>query len=510
MEARFGHDFSHVRIHADVEAARDAAHWNARAITRGPHIFLGPTSLPSERDSGTLLAHELTHVIQADRAAASPSLPASSVETLEGEARRSATAFRRGEAMPLISGLARDLAVPLRDDVDDLGIPTFGNIPQDEPLSGYRLKLEQIDGKWYEIVPGHENRRRASGWYNFVVQDGEIWAEKAKSGLGHTEAARGGRVTYAGQIKFTSHSGKITRWSNASGHYRPTKVFAEQAGLPMDKFKAVAEKGQMVQLPVFPEKTTAAKVHPPTGPEPAPPETTTATKTTTSTTARTVPTVDPPDVKAKPAPAAKARPSLGSAATWGKVSPFEAAMFYIDLHAAHFAALANVKQRAAVARDLLSRVEGLELGAREIGKALESLRTAERELPEYPLQTDEDAEPMVGADELAYVRDYGEAAARIANDAMDARNELSRAIDGWDGAYKQAEETSDFTRKAAMEAVIELELRFSNDGGNFRAYLVNLSKLAGRIESWARTKQYHTSDILGEGWVPESYTPPAP
>jgi hypothetical protein len=197
-------------------------------------------------------------------------------------------------------------------------------------------------------------------------------------------------------------------------------------------------------------------------------------------------------------------------AKWGKVSPFEAAMLYLDLHAPHFAALGDVKQRAAIAKDLLSRVEGLERGARELRKATHALRVAEQELPIYPLQTyEETGVQTVGADELAYVEEYGQAAARIANDAMAARSELHKAIEGWDAARAQAEKTSDFTRRAAMEAAIELELRFSNEGGNFRAYLVESYEHAGRVENWARMKQYHASDILGK-WVPEWYTPPTP
>ena len=59
FEPRFGRDFSHVRLHADAEAAASAHTVNARAYTVGHHVVLGA----GETDPG-LLAHELAHVVQ--------------------------------------------------------------------------------------------------------------------------------------------------------------------------------------------------------------------------------------------------------------------------------------------------------------------------------------------------------------------------------------------------------------------------------------------------------------
>lgn len=85
MEARFGYDFSRVRVHDDARAARTAEGIDAAAFTVGEHIALaGGRSGPSgER----LLAHELAHVVQqgargtrlqrkAEPAISSPSDPA--------------------------------------------------------------------------------------------------------------------------------------------------------------------------------------------------------------------------------------------------------------------------------------------------------------------------------------------------------------------------------------------------------------------------------------------------
>jgi hypothetical protein len=59
MEARFGADFSDVRVHDDGAARESAAELGARAYTSGSHIVIGEGG----RDKHTL-AHELTHVIQ--------------------------------------------------------------------------------------------------------------------------------------------------------------------------------------------------------------------------------------------------------------------------------------------------------------------------------------------------------------------------------------------------------------------------------------------------------------
>ncbi|MCA1572111.1 MAG: DUF4157 domain-containing protein [Chloroflexi bacterium] len=61
MEARFGYDFSRVRVHDDASAAKTAEGIDAAAFTVGDHIALvGGHSGTSER----LLAHELAHVVQ--------------------------------------------------------------------------------------------------------------------------------------------------------------------------------------------------------------------------------------------------------------------------------------------------------------------------------------------------------------------------------------------------------------------------------------------------------------
>lgn len=65
MESRFGHDFSHVKIHADARAARSAAAVGALAYTVGTDVVFGSGQYAPDTPAGRkVLAHELTHTVQ--------------------------------------------------------------------------------------------------------------------------------------------------------------------------------------------------------------------------------------------------------------------------------------------------------------------------------------------------------------------------------------------------------------------------------------------------------------
>jgi len=65
MESMLGHDFSHVRVHTDVNASKSAEAVDALAYTVGSDVVFGESEYRPETASGKrLLAHELTHVIQ--------------------------------------------------------------------------------------------------------------------------------------------------------------------------------------------------------------------------------------------------------------------------------------------------------------------------------------------------------------------------------------------------------------------------------------------------------------
>lgn len=68
LQDRLGHDFRHVRIHADEAAAQAASAIGARAFTVGPHVAFGRGEFrPFQSEGRRLLAHELVHVMQQGR-----------------------------------------------------------------------------------------------------------------------------------------------------------------------------------------------------------------------------------------------------------------------------------------------------------------------------------------------------------------------------------------------------------------------------------------------------------
>jgi hypothetical protein len=70
FEPRFSYDFSQVRVHTDARAAQTARELSARAYTLGRDVAFAPGEYrPQTPEGRTLLAHELTHVVQqGDRA----------------------------------------------------------------------------------------------------------------------------------------------------------------------------------------------------------------------------------------------------------------------------------------------------------------------------------------------------------------------------------------------------------------------------------------------------------
>ncbi|MEO8577440.1 MAG: DUF4157 domain-containing protein, partial [Gemmatimonadales bacterium] len=71
MEPRFGKDFSQVRVHTDANSAESAKAVDAQAYTFGRHVVFGPGRyVPATNEGRSLLAHELAHVIQQEKAPA--------------------------------------------------------------------------------------------------------------------------------------------------------------------------------------------------------------------------------------------------------------------------------------------------------------------------------------------------------------------------------------------------------------------------------------------------------
>lgn len=74
MEARFGADFTGVRVHNGAQAHEHTTALNAKAYTVGEHIAFSPHRFAPQTSEGQrLLAHELAHVVQQRRGGAAPS-----------------------------------------------------------------------------------------------------------------------------------------------------------------------------------------------------------------------------------------------------------------------------------------------------------------------------------------------------------------------------------------------------------------------------------------------------
>lgn len=105
MEAGFGRDLSHVRVHDGPTAVRAAAALDARAFSLGPHLVFGAGEYQPDTPGGRgLIAHELAHVLQAP-AAGQPHAAVVDDPRMESEADRAVQVLAAG-GRPVIASRA--------------------------------------------------------------------------------------------------------------------------------------------------------------------------------------------------------------------------------------------------------------------------------------------------------------------------------------------------------------------------------------------------------------------
>jgi hypothetical protein len=123
MSARFGHDFSRVRVHRGPRAADSAASVAARAYTVGPHVVLGrPVPDLGSAAGQRILAHELAHVLQQPAVVPAGPLPVSDPhDPAEREAADAATRTVRTSAGASVQ----------RDPESGAGVPLHVVTPED-------------------------------------------------------------------------------------------------------------------------------------------------------------------------------------------------------------------------------------------------------------------------------------------------------------------------------------------------------------------------------------------
>jgi hypothetical protein len=134
MESRFGHDFTRVRVHGDVEADRSARALGARAFTVGQDIFFRTGAFAPDSLGGRhLLAHELAHVTQQDRSGGGSSPPrrSASGDLAETDADRAADAVTLG--LDAAVSASPSAAIACEDDDDSIfsTIGDFLSLPTD-------------------------------------------------------------------------------------------------------------------------------------------------------------------------------------------------------------------------------------------------------------------------------------------------------------------------------------------------------------------------------------------
>lgn len=100
FEPRFGHDFSHVRVHTGSKAVESLKSMNALAYTAGHDIVL-----PAQPGDPRLLAHELAHVVQqgSSRSSVFPNSISSPDSAPEREAALTGDAIATGRSLPPLS-----------------------------------------------------------------------------------------------------------------------------------------------------------------------------------------------------------------------------------------------------------------------------------------------------------------------------------------------------------------------------------------------------------------------
>ena len=143
MEARFGHDFGAVRVHTDGAAAAATSRLDAKALAIGHHLAFAPGQFAPDSLAGRqLLAHELTHVVQAGRG---PS-PGRFVSKPGDPAEREATDLGAAALVGPVQSVQPAGAIVHRDpkSAPPTAAPS-GGAPKPPPLAGGAMKFDDGD-----------------------------------------------------------------------------------------------------------------------------------------------------------------------------------------------------------------------------------------------------------------------------------------------------------------------------------------------------------------------------
>lgn len=119
MEARFGRDFSRVRVHKGEKAGQAARAIGAKAYTAGQHIVVGTEPFTPNCPAGIrLLAHELAHVAQVNSVSSTTPQVAPPSTQWEADAHRAALEVSQGHSYQVIPGAPASIHRLLIDPFD--------------------------------------------------------------------------------------------------------------------------------------------------------------------------------------------------------------------------------------------------------------------------------------------------------------------------------------------------------------------------------------------------------
>jgi Domain of unknown function (DUF4157) len=154
MEQRFGHDFSHVRVHTDSLSAAAAESVHSRAFTIGRDVvFAVGQYSPASAEGRRLLAHELTHVVQQGQVAR-PSQIMRKPPTSEPKWPSGGIQVVGADKDDLVSILSTCTGVPMS--LDKQGMLVIGKNKPKGAQGGSTVAIDalrhQVDNKTFGII----------------------------------------------------------------------------------------------------------------------------------------------------------------------------------------------------------------------------------------------------------------------------------------------------------------------------------------------------------------------
>jgi hypothetical protein len=237
---RMGYNFSKVRIHTGRDAADSARDAGAKAYTYGDHVVFNEGRYDTDSDDGrTLIAHELTHVVQQGKAESGPHEFVHAIQQTPSPAQVTAMLQRAPADQPAQLAQSRRILQEAKRIAADLVEEVTGTVINN-PLVGTKARVHRR----------HTQR---------------ILAELEAIANNHTlpDAERNAATSLHGQIEDLNNAARVAEIERdrAAGAPKTAERAAERAKA---KFEPPATKPQGRQLPVKGGGSPTTKTEPTT------------------------------------------------------------------------------------------------------------------------------------------------------------------------------------------------------------------------------------------------------